>query len=416
MRKMIAVLALVLALGIFTSASLRTDDITVAIVSAAVGHEAQAPPPFIVNERIFVPTAPLPAENTQTTIDYQPADNFNFITAYVFLEKGVQVLAIHEGVLWAKQHDTGRLMQSVNQGGNWTFIYEFQKPIRAIHVDEAGNVFVSITNDRWASVGTGQIHRSPDGGETFSQVLALQSGGAENWNIASKGGTMFVSEYGFKGRGDNARRIYRSVDWGQTWETVFEPAPRYNFHHHKILILDDGIVYQSVGDGRNAEIMRSVDNGDSWTTAVSGLQPTSAVVLENYILWGLDGGPWYGVARYNRQTGEVTRAFTTPEPFGSSNYDMVKANGVIYAMFLSYGGGNYGHPGSIFFSKDEGATWELLGYITKEPEWGVGLYSIVADGQFAYVNMCAPIYRNGIREMGFVGTLRFELLHNAQYY
>ena len=355
---------------------------------------------------IFSPAPVNP--DTGTTIDYQPADNFHFNVNYVLLEWDIQVHTVHEGVLWAIPQRTGQLLRSDNQGGNWTPVYEFLKPIRAVHIDQAGNIFVSVTMGRFDPVGTGEIFRSSDGGETFTSVLALKSGGAENWNIASRDGLMFISEYGYKGRGDNARRIYRSQDWGLTWEIVFDPGPRYNYHLHKILILDDGTIYQSVGDGRNAEILRSLDNGDTWHTAVSGLQPTSAIVLEDYILWGLDGGPWCGVARYNRRTGEVTRAFETPYPFKSSNYAMVKAHGVIYAMFLSYGG-NYSHPGSIFFSKDEGVTWELLGYITKEPEWGVGFYHIVADEQFAYVNMCAPIYRYGLR-YAFAGTLRFELI------
>ena len=368
-------------------------------------------PMFLLVVSIFY--VPVNAAHNQTVIpiiDYRPADNFNFITEYAFLQTEITVHAIYENTLWASQNRTGRLLQSTNQGGNWTLIYEFHKPIRTVYIDEIGNIFVSITLNRWAYVGTGEIFRSSDGGQTFCRVLALQSGTAEHWNIASRNGTMFVSEYGFKGYGDNARRIYRSLDWGIIWETVFEPVPLVNYHLHKTLILDDSVVYQSIGDGENAKIIRSDNNGNTWTTVVRGFQPTSAIVLDNYILWGLDGGPWYGVARYSRQTGEITQAFTTPYPFGSSNYDMIKVHGVIYAMFLSYGGGSYCHPGSIFYSKDEGLTWELLGYITKAPSWGVGLYSIVVDEEFAYVSISAPIYRYGRMEKNFYGTLRFKLI------
>lgn len=352
---------------------------------------------------------PLPPPPITTTIDHRPSDNFNdWITPYVFLEERIIVMAHQDGILWARQNRTGYLLQSINQGGNWNLVYKFEKPIRAIYLDTKGNIFVSITGNRWSSIPTGQIHRSYNGGETFHKVLYGMSGAAEHWNIASRNGTIFISEYGFKGYGDNARRVYRSLDWGVTWQVVFDPGRIFNFHHHKTIITDDGIVYQSIGDGRNAKIIRSTDNGETWQTVVKGFQPTSAIVFDTHILWGLDGGPWYGVMRYDRRTGKVSNSLTVPYPFSSSNYDMLYAHGVVYAMFLSYG--RYSHPGSIFFSKDRGITWELLGYIEKTPRWGIGLYSIVTDGTFAYVSISTPIYRNGSRETNFYGTLRFELL------
>ena len=357
---------------------------------------------------------PLPnieTEDISTTIDYRPSSNFrDWIVPYVFLQENIIVMAYHEGILWARQNQTGILLQSTNHGGNWAYIYKFENPVRAIYLNEHGVIFVSTTVDRWSPTPTGAIHRSYDGGETFHTVLSGMSGAAEHWNIASNDNIMFISEYGFKGRGDNARRIYRSIDWGITWQIVFDPGRIYNYHHHRILITDDGIVYQAIGDGINARIIRSQDNGASWQTVVTGYQPTSAIAFDTHILWGLDGGPYYGVMRYCRSTGAITRSFTTPEPFGSSNYDMLYVNGVVYAMFLSYGHIRYTHPGSIFFSRDEGITWELLGYIEKSHGWGIGLYSIVSDGTYAYVNISTLIYHDGIRERNFYGTLRFKLI------
>ena len=351
------------------------------------------------------------ADTIPTTIDHRPSDNFqNWMTPYVFLEEDIMVMAYHDGILWAFQNRTGNLLQSTNHGGNWTFVHTFEKRIYAVYLDERGNIFVTLSADRWSPTPTGEVHRSSDGGKTFQKVIANMSGVAQHWNITSHGGTMFISEYGFKGHGDNARRIYRSLDWGVNWQIVFDPGRRYNYHHHKIVIADEGLVYQAVGDAGNAQIMRSTDNGSHWQTVVRGFQPTSAIVFDTHILWGLDGGPWYGVARYDRNTGAITNAFTTPYPFSSSNYDMLYVHGIVYAMFLSYG--SYSHPGSIFYSEDQGVTWYLLGYIEKTPGWGVGLYSIVTDGRYAYVSISTLVYRNGRRETNFYGTLRFELLGN----
>ena len=355
------------------------------------------------------------------SVEVSLPDNFkDFITDFVFLEWGVTVLESQDNILWATRIGsdnpgelwvptwrTGDLLKSTDHGESWTLIYEFAKPVNAIYADDFGNIFVTVTYDRWASVGTGELHKSSDGGRTFRKVLDIESGVPLRWNIASRNGTMFVSEYGFKGVGNNARRIYRSLDFGESWEVVFEPAPINNYHHHATVITEDGTVYQSIGDWGNSKIIRSLDNGYNWETVALGLHPTSALVFENHILWGMDGGPWYGVARYDRHTGDISRALVVPQPFASSCYDMAIAHGIVYALFLSYGG--YEHPGSIFFSDDEGVTWNLMGYIEKLPQFGVGLYNLVVDERFGYIEIETPFYKDGEWSF-FWGTLRFELL------
>jgi len=342
-------------------------------------------------------------------IDHRPADNFqSFITSYAFLDWGIIVLEAEDNVLWATQFRTGNLMKSVNQGVNWTLIREFPRPINAIHADGHGNLFVATSLDRWAPRGSAELFKSTDGGQSFRHVLDIQSGAPMNWNIASQDGTMFVSEYGFKWLPNNARRIYRSLDFGETWTMVYEPPQTLDYHNHKILMTEDGIIYQSVGDGMNSQIKRSTDNGYTWTTAVYGFQPTSGLVFDDYILWGLDGGPWMGIARYDRQTHQMDQALVLPQPFSGPAYDLMMVNGIIYAPFLSYGG--YSFPASIFFSEDEGHTWHLLGYIEKAAVHGVGLNHIVTDGRYAYIDIGAPIIRDGHVEM-FRGTLRIGLLN-----
>ena len=346
-------------------------------------------------------------------IDERPLDNFrNFITNYALLDWGILVLEHQEGegsgTLWATQFRTGNLLRSANQGETWTLVYAFPRPVNAIYADDYGNLFVATTLDRWAAIGTAELFKSDDGGQTFRHVLDIESGAPMNWNIASDSGTMFVSEYGYKWLPNNARRIYRSLDFGETWTTIYTPAPTLDYHNHKILIAGEGVIYQSVGDGQNAQIKRSIDNGHTWEQVVSGFQPTSGIAFENHILWGLDGGPWMGVARYDRHTGEMTSSLTLPEPFSGPAYDMVMAHGVVYAAFLSYGG--YSFPGSIWYSRDKGETWHRLGYIEKlSPLDGVGLNHIVTDGKYLYIDVGTPVYRDRVVQH-FRGTLRIRLL------
>ena len=340
----------------------------------------------------------------------------DFITPFTLLEKGVIVMQAHEGRLWARQFDKAqtnaanatKLVESTDNGLSWVFLYEFEKPIQAIYYDNNGNIFVTVSLDRWGNVSTGEVFKSSDGGDTFRKVLDVLAGAALNWNIASYNGLMFLSEYGYKGgSGNNARRIYRSFDFGETWDIVYEPEPMEEYHNHKILITANGTVFQSVGDGEHAKIIKSADNGNSWETVIKGFHPTSAVAFENHILWGLDSGPVQGISKLNKQTWEMDIVLQLPHPFGGSAYAMAEANGVVYAAFMSYVG--HSHPGSIFYSTDEGHTWNVLGYIEKSPKDGVGLFSIVTDGAYGYIDFQAPVYHNGTAKQ-FRGTLRFELV------
>ncbi|MDR2167084.1 MAG: glycoside hydrolase [Clostridiales bacterium] len=341
---------------------------------------------------------------------FEPIDNFrDFSVGYTLLRPGIIVMEAADSVLWAREFGTTSLHKSYDQGDSWVFAYSFNHNIQAIYADGFGNIFVSTSEDRWAEIGTGQLFKSDDGGQNFRHVLNLQSGAAVWWSIASQNGYMLVSEYGFKQLGNNARRIYRSHDFGENWELIYEPPPIYNYHKHKTLITDDGIVYQSVGDGANARIMRSADMGGSWETVVYGFQPTAAIAFENHILWGLDGGPWMGIARYNRQSTQMEAALVLPYPFYGPSYDMVMVDNVVYAAFLSYAG--YEVPAAIFYSKDEGQSWHILGHIEKPSlYWGIGFYAMAADEDFIYIDFGSPIYQGGDWEF-FRGTLRLELLN-----
>jgi len=337
------------------------------------------------------------------------ADNFiNFSAPYVFLQQGVLVLAAESDTLWAMEHLTGQLLKSQNHGEDWTFVYEFENQIQGIHPDGYGNLFVSTSHDRWDAIGSGEIFKSSDGGDTFRKVLALGAGAAMNWNFASRAGTVFISEYGYKGdSGNNARRIFRSLDFGETWEIIFEPPPKNEWHNHKILLAADGTLYQSIGDGENARIIRSTDGGDTWHVAVYGFHPTSAFEVDGYILWGLDSGAVPGVIRHCRISNSISQSLALPYPFNGPAYAMAKARGAIFTGFLSYQGQSF--PGSLFYTQNGGESWHLLGAIEKpSPSYGVGFWHLSADEYFLYVNLQAPVQHGNYTRL-FRGTLRLEL-------
>ena len=344
-------------------------------------------------------------------------ENFRaFVTDVHLMEPYLYVLAYYDELLWAtwsrgKYNDRGNLLKSGDRGNTWEQVYVFYNPIDVIHFDGFGNIFVTTSIDRWGDTGMAQLFRSADGGVSFALVLDIISGAPYHWNIASKDGIMFLSEYGYKGSSDNARRIYRSLDFGSTWHIVFEPPPTYNWHNHKIIITDAWAVYQSIGDMPHNHIIRSLDYGNTWELAIENLHPTAAVQIGNYILWGLDSGanpdvPNSGIARYCIAAGEIESFWIPPYPFSGSCYDIAVANGIIYALFLSYGGDV--HPASIWYSKDEGRIWNLMGYIEKQPFTGIGLWALTVDDMYGYIIVQTPTdFTSGIE---FLGTLRFRLL------
>lgn len=349
----------------------------------------------------------------------QPLNFRGFITDFTLLEYGIMVMEHHNGVLWAVtsppftnsfQANLRVLTKSYDRGYTWQEVYTFTNPIDTIYADERGNIFVATTLDRGSPQGTGELFKSSDGGAAFRKVLDIISGAPYHWNIAGRDGIMFVSEYGYKGHGDNARRIYRSSDFGETWEIVYEPPPKYNYHNHKIIFAGD-YVYQSVGDRPHNKIIRSGDMGNTWQLAVDGIHPTSAVVIDTHILWGLDSGGLHtgGIARYNRVTGEIDSFWFPPYPFTGSSYGMAIADGIVYVIFLSYFFDS--HPASIFFSADKGESWELLGYIEKKPREGIGLWALTLDDKFGYIEIQTPVqFDDEERKARFRGTLRFRLI------
>jgi len=346
-------------------------------------------------------------KSVRSAMSPEPENFKNFITPYEFLADDIAVMSQHNGAVWARHLFDYQLMKSTDYGMNWETGYKFEKPIIAIFCDDYDNIFVTTANERGYSEEKGELHKSSDGGNNFSQVLEIEAGIPVSWNFASKNGVMLVSEYGFKGENDNARRIYKSLDYGDTWEIIYEPEAVVEYHNHKIIITDDGTIYQSVGDGVNAKIMKSTDDGSNWITVIEGYHPTSAVEFDEYILWGLDSGPMSGIARLNKKTDEIEYAFKTPEPFNGSCYDMKEADGVVYAMFMSYMGAV--HPSSIFYSLDAGETWEILGYIEKNETEGVGVYNLTVDDKYGYIDFGAPVYNDG-EVTNYRGTMRFELL------
>lgn len=220
---------------------------------------------------------------------------------------------------------------------------------------------------------TGCVYRSTDGGRTLVRVLQLGTGHAWHWNFATVNGALFISEYG-PFDGDNARRIYRSVDDGATWEVAYEPdaVPVGWYYHNHQLLADPfrGVVYQSHGCTLPG-ILASADSGVTWDSVNDFYMPTAGVARADAIYWGHDGIGSCSVKRHAVDTG----AWTMPLiPWNGYNlagqgitwtgniYTMYDHGGVLYAPFA--------REMNVLWASADGKRWALVrGMDTRD--WGL---------------------------------------------
>lgn len=332
------------------------------------------------------------------------------IAKYDIIEPFIKIMEADEEYLWAAGGSEEEFMRilyrSDDYGDSWSIVHIFNKTIEGIHISPNDNIFVSISNDRRGQDANCEIWRSTTKGSWFLKVLELESGVATNWNFASdKDGYVFISEYGHKDE-DNARRIYRSSDNGTNFQVIYNPEPMQGYHNHIINIdmRDSNIIYQSIGDDIKGIIM-STDRGNTWSTIIEGFHPTSALQIDNMILWGLDNYPYSGIIRYDLVTNKVDYSLITPKPFSGSIYDMLYIDNTIYSGMMAYDYDNW--DGSIFISRDEGLTWENYLTISRNGHIGVGIYNLVSQGDYIFAWVSMPIEVDGIVEK-YQGSIRFK--------
>lgn len=333
-------------------------------------------------------------------IEPEPLPTFN----YKALENGKYVMAAREGEVWFRSgSNSQRLWKSTDHGLTMENTYNFTKMIYNIHFLSDGSMLVATATDSFAGNGDGEVFKSTDGGTTFYKVMDVLSGSPEKWNIdSSPNGTIYLSEYGHKLLPDNARRIYKSTDFGENWTIVYEPPERHDVHMHKLIIdhYNPDTVYQSIGDVGALEIIKTTDGGMTWDIIHTGAHPTSAINFKNHIIWGLDGHPDYGIYHHDKATDTFTHVFKPEEGAGSA-YSMMNHNGIIYVGFMKYP--HQTQPLSMYVSKDEGYNWEK--WESWEIETGLSgrLGLIVNDGVYGYSQASIPVD-------GVEGSIRFDLI------
>lgn len=179
--------------------------------------------------------------------------------------------------------------------------------IQTLHFLSSGNLMVAASGNAAAPADKGWLYRVTPSGN-YTRVLQMTRGRIMHWGITSDGSTVFVTEYADSGTGGS---IYRSTDDGQTFTEVFfaDPAIWTNVHMHAIAIDPaTDILWGCAGDSPTSKIFHLDPPNYNTATVVSNAdQPTAALAVGNYILFGQDNVGGNGVLRYDKTTQQLTK-------------------------------------------------------------------------------------------------------------
>jgi photosystem II stability/assembly factor-like uncharacterized protein len=209
------------------------------------------------------------------------------------------------------------IQYSINKGDSWNEIICPPVGIMTLHVNNNSIVF-----GNW-----GEIYKSSDFGQTWSQVLELSNTQVINVIIENPDGVLFAGVATFFGGGG----VYRSLDNGDTWQKV----GLNNSFITSLVMSSTGVLYAgSWGDS----VFRSEDNGDTWKEIAYNGWVTSMAIDPNDVLYI---GSINGVFR-SADNGETWERIVT----GMGNYHEVEG------LTLSPDGYLYAYHNKLFRSAE----------------------------------------------------------------
>lgn len=192
--------------------------------------------------------------------------------------------------------DSPYLRRSLDEGETWNTVHTFPHPVYMVRDLADGELLVCIYDpidhsekaSLWKSRGWDPEDFS---GTTWEKVHDLYHARVyvnNSWGISTYDNVIVLAEYGPKTAEYNARHVYLSTDYGETWETIFDLGSTQGAHLHGVCF-DPWYnrIWVSNGDGPHAAIRYSDDWGKTWTV-VSNKQPTSIIALEHAVVFATD--------------------------------------------------------------------------------------------------------------------------------
>ena len=210
----------------------------------------------------------------------------------------------HDDIVYAagyRQVLTSLTVYRLDENGQeWHAMSLGETDVLSLTVDANGTLFAGTSCDT-PDYG---IFNSTDGGETwevFSNGLD-DAGGVNVMETNPSGSTIYAAAFT---RFPNLSDLYRSTDFGVTWDTVSVK----DTHIPAIAIDDNDVLYtcgKLLGGSTFEGVCRTSDNGDTWEVLNEGLPTsnvTSIAIGENHVF----AGTLNGLFRLERQASSVDR-------------------------------------------------------------------------------------------------------------
>ena len=209
-----------------------------------------------------------------------------------------------------------------DDGATWIDVpgLKITKDIIAVRDLDNGEVLVSSGGvntqaELWVSTG----FRTNPQTATWKKTKTAASPGvffSNSWSFSVHKNIVLVNEYGPKPGGNgNARYCYMSLDYGQTWKTIYDLGTGTGNHLH-------GVCYDPYWDriwlthgDDTSSILYSDNLGANWSTAqtttvaAGDFQVVGILALPNCVLFASDGQP-NGVLRIPRTAGKGAGTYT----------------------------------------------------------------------------------------------------------
>lgn len=183
-------------------------------------------------------------------------------------------------------HGGNKLVKSTYRGENWEVVSPDLSNADSAKIVGTGNIqYATITTidesplnegELWAGTDDGNVQVTRDGGENWTKLNDNITGNPGYWVsrvIASQHipGTAYVTYTGLR-RDDFRPFVYRTTDWGESWEDISANLPDESVN----VIREDPRNSRLLYVGTDMHVYISIDGGESWNR-MKGDMPTQPV-------------------------------------------------------------------------------------------------------------------------------------------